>query len=129
MYNENPSSGWASFSTFLDQALQNNQNQAQPGSLPTWQEQWKLGDPRTQYGSPGQFNQQAPQMGEFAQMEGPPQNNQVQQQVLNSAQNPAQQIFNEIGQGKRFQQRRQERQGRSFNQFKNYSTPWQQQFN
>jgi hypothetical protein len=131
MFNQRPSSSWSNFSTFLDEV--NNmrqQQQGQPGQMQTWEDQFKLGNTNLPAPSePYQFEQQGPNnqnapgpMGGFPQFGGPEQDGQLQQQVLNGARNPAQQIFNEVGQGSRYDHYRQEQRDRSFNQFKSYGT-------
>jgi hypothetical protein len=135
MINNNPSSGWQSFSTFLDQAYKGYEAQtgqapgqpAQPGTMSTWQEQFQLGNPRTAFGMPLEDNSALPSenispMQGFPQFEGQNENQQLHQRVLDRAQNPAQQVFDSIGQGQRYAQRRQAQRGRAFNQFKSYGT-------
>jgi hypothetical protein len=124
MYNQNPSTSWASFSTFLDQINQNPNGQApaQPGAMPTWEEQYQLGDTRMlSQPQDAQTPAAGNPMDGFPQS-GPQQNNPLQQQVLDKFQNPAQQIFNEIGQGGRYSQRRQQQQGRGINKFNEYGS-------
>lgn len=127
MLNNNPSSSWLDFSTFLDQAIQQN-TATQPGSMATWEEGFESGEPRTRYGVPeSQMPAPISPMQGFPQFGGDGgQTNPLHQQVLDMSQNPAMAIFNEIGQGSRYQQLRREQRGRSFNHFGSYGNPRQQ---
>ena len=129
-WNQGPSSSWANFSTFLDQVGQNQGKQ--PGQMLSWQERYELGRTTlSQDTGPREFEQQGPNnpnapgfnpMQGFAQFGGPQQPGALQQQVLDRFRNPAQQIFNEIGQGSRYSYRREQQRDRGFNQFKEYGT-------
>lgn len=122
----NPSSGWESFTTFLDQiGQQQTQQQPEPGQMQTWGNSFQLGQrPNYAYNpdpvSPGGFlpgiptepqvpGAQQPQAMNFNPGQG--QHNTVQARTLANL-NPMAGFMQSLGQGDNFARRQAEREQR-----------------